>query len=181
MNEVIKSIRERRSIRSFLNKPVEKEKIEQIIECAKSAPTAKNSQSWNFIVVTNKEVIRKVGELAVKVASAENPTAAKMAISSADTILYNAPLFIAVTEPIDYHWGKEDAAIATQNMVLASHSLGLGSCYIGKTRQLKDNKEFNTLLDVAEGHRVVISLIIGYPVTIPKMPPRKEVCVSWIE
>lgn len=181
MNETLKTIAERRSIRSYEDKPVEKEKIEKLLEAGFWGPSAKNTQNWHFIVVTNKDVLKKISEMTIEDASDRYPMIKERAKTKPDPILYEAPLLIAVAAPTDYNWGKTDGTIAAQNMVLAAHSLGLGSCYIGMTRGLKDNEEFNEILEMPEGHRTVITIIFGYPKENPEPKPRKEDVVSWVD
>ncbi len=181
MNEVIKTIKERRSIRSYLDKPVEKEKINKLIECAGWGPTAKDMQNLRFIVVTNKDTIRKISNLIIEEVSELYPQIKERAKEKKDPVLYSAPLFIAVAAQADSHWNKIDGSIAAQNMVLAAHSLGLGSCYIGMTRTLKENPKFNELLRMPDGYRVVITIVFGYAAEKPEPKERKEDNLLWID
>ena len=181
MNEIIKAIKERRSVRAFEDKAIEKEKIEQILECGMWGPSAKNQQRWHFTVITNKDVMKKVTEMMIEKASDKYPQIKERAATKEDPILYNAPLYIVVTEPDDYKWADIDGSIAAHDMVLAAHSLGLGSCYIGMVKALKDDKEFRELLKVPEDHRIVITMVFGYPKEEPAPKERNKDVVTWVE
>lgn len=109
----------RRSIRSYLNKPIEKEILTKILKAATAAPTAANCQPWEFIVVTEQQ---KLEELRKKMVFAK----------------YNAPAAIVVCGNMDLAFkgpGKEmwvqDCSAAMENILLASTALGLGSVWIG--------------------------------------------------
>lgn len=181
MNEIIKAIKERRSIREFEDKQIEKEKIEQILECGMWGPSAKDQQKWHFTVIINKDIMKKVTEMMVEKASDEYPKIKERAKTKEDPILYNAPLYIVVTEPDDYKWADIDGSIAAHDMILAAHSLGLGSCYIGMVKVLKDDQEFRELLKVPEGHRIVITMVFGYAKEEPAPKERNKDVVEWIE
>lgn len=180
MNEIIETIKKRRSVRAYLEKSVEQEIIDKIIEAGLWSPTARHQQKWKFIVVTDKKVLSRITELMVEEGSEKYPHIKERAKAKEDPILYNAPLFIVVAEPKDYHWDHIDGAIAAQNMVLAGESLGLNSCYIGMTRVLKDNKEFNELLQMPSGYRIIISVIFGYGDEEPDVKDRVEDTVIMI-
>lgn len=181
MNEIIKAIKERRSVREFEDKQIEKEKIEQILECGMWGPSAKNEQKWHFIVITNKEIMKKVTEMMVEKASDKYPMIKERAKTKQDPVLYNAPLYIVVTAPEDYKWADIDGTIAAHNMVLTAHSLGLESCYIGMVKVLKDDREFRELLKVPEGHKIVITAVFGYGKEEPEPEERKKDVVAWVE
>jgi len=113
--DVFKAIRGRRSIRSYLDKPVEFEKIIKCLEAARWAPSAVNSQPWEFIVITDKNTREKLAE-----------------IHRSGRFLRESPVAICVlTNPRkspNYYHG--DAAVATQNLLLAAYAQGLGTCWI---------------------------------------------------
>ncbi|MBL7054315.1 nitroreductase family protein [Candidatus Woesearchaeota archaeon] len=181
MNEIIKTIKERRSIRAYESKPVEKEKIDQILECGMWGPSAKNDQKWHFTVITNKEILGKVTAMRVQAETDKNSMMVQRAKTMEDPVLYNAPLYVVITAPEDYNYADIDGSIAAHNMILTAHSLGLGSCYIGTVKILKDNKEFKRLLQVPEGHKIVITIVFGYAKEEPEPKERNRDVVSWIE
>jgi len=181
MNEIIKAIKERRSVREYEDKPIEKEKINQILEAGMWGPSAKNEQKWHFTVITNKEVIKKVSEMRLEAVSEKDVWIKKRLETKKDPILYNAPLYIVITAPVDYKWADIDGTIAAHDMILAAHSLCLGSCYIGTIKILKDDEEFKKLLQVPDGHKIIITMVFGYAKEEPEPKERNKDVVTWVE
>ena len=181
MNEIIKAIKERRSVREYEDTPVEKEKIEQILEAGMWGPSAKNEQKWHFTVITNKEIMKKISEMRIQAETDKNSVMMQRAKTKEDPILYNAPLYIVITAPVDYKWADIDGTIAAHDMILAAHSLGLGRCYIGTVKILKDDEEFKKLLQVPDGHKIIITMVFGYAKEEPEPKERNKDVVTWIE
>lgn len=153
-NPVLENIKKRRSVLRFENTPIEKEKVEAILEAGRWAPSWINKQPWRFIVVTDKRVKEQLSQVV--------PTVFTKG-------LVEAPVCIAVavdTEEDPFHF-VEAGAIATQNMALAAHSLGLHSCWIGvfNLEGRSDSAEFKVkkILGLLKTHRVVSLLPIGHP------------------
>jgi len=148
--ETIEAIRNRKSIRRYLETPVEKEKIEELLEAAILAPSAANRQCWRFVAVTDKEIIAGL---------AKN----NMAFNG---WLKDAPAVIVVCadpkESTDlnglpyYMW---DAALAMHNLVLAATDMGLGTCYLAAYKEDKVKE----LLGIPENLRVACMTPLGYP------------------
>jgi len=159
-NPVLETIKKRRSIVRFESTPIEKEKVEAVLEAGQWAPSFLNKQPWKFIVVTDRSIKEQLSQIV--------PTAFTKAI-------VEAPVCIAVavdTEEDSFHF-VEDGAIATQNMALAAHSLGLYSCWIGvfNLRGEKNSSEIKIkkVLDLPKAYRVISLLPIGHPLgEIPK-------------
>jgi nitroreductase len=112
MNDTISSIKKRRSHRAYLAKPIEKEILEEIIDCARLAPSAVNIQPWEFLVVTDKTMLRKISDIA---------TYGKFIKNAAACI-------IVLCKESDYY--LEDGCAATENILVAAESLGIGSCWV---------------------------------------------------
>lgn len=119
-NEVLNAMVQRRSIYQFTSEPVPAEKITSILEAGRWAPSYANTQPWEFIVVTNSELKREVAEIA------RETMAAHAGIEGAHAIIVTC----VDPEKDPYHY-IEDGAVATQNMALAAHSLGLASYWVG--------------------------------------------------
>ncbi len=105
-------IRTRREIRDYLDKPIPDENLQKILEAGRLAPSSKNSQPWHFVVIKNKETLRKISEL--------TPTGEHIA---------KAPLAIAVLMD-SAKLPEIDGARAIQNMVLAAWDMGIGACWV---------------------------------------------------
>lgn len=180
-NEVITAIKERRSVRNFQKKPVDKEILEEIILAGRYAPSARNKQPWKFIVITDTSFIQ---ELATQIKSEIRKVLKTrfikkfsypelkdeemlkflyaVAISDKDIIFFNAPALILIVceEGMFY---DESCACCAENMMLTAHSLGVGSCWIGFASMLGLNKEMLGKIGVPANHHISAALIFGYP------------------
>jgi len=144
------NILSRRSIRKFLDKPVSDEHITSILRAAMSAPSAGNGQPWEFIVIKNKDILMQVPEL--------HPYA-KMAAE--------APISIVVCcdtskKPREGFW-MQDLSAASQNILLAANSLGLGSVWCGIYPNEERTKVFQDLLEMPSDVYPLNIIPIGYP------------------
>ncbi len=168
--ELIEAIKTRRSIRRYKSTPVRDEDIETVLEAARWAPSWANTQSWKFVVVKDSGIKAKLAETL----SPGNP--ATLAIKDAPVViaacaeLGKAGCYkgVAVTEKGD--WYMFDAALAMQNLVLAAHSLGLGTVHVGAL----DHKRAAQILGLPDGISMVELTPLGYPAEDAKAPRRKE-------
>ena len=175
--EVLEAIKTRRSIRRYKTSPVDDKTIELVLEAARWAPSWANTQCWRFIVVQDSNT--KI-ELA-NTLNDNNP--AIDAIKSVPVVIVAcAELRKAgyyrgepgkpgepATDKGDW-WYMFDVALAMQNLVLAAHSLGLGTVYVGAF----DAKKAASILEVPQGVCVVGMTPLGYPAQEPEPRPRKE-------
>jgi len=168
--EVLEAIKTRRSIRRYKTTPVDGKTIELVLEAARWAPSWSNTQCWRFIVVRDGKI---KAELA-NITTYNNPST---------EAIRNAPVVIVACAEVGksgYYAGESatdkgdwymfDVALAMQNLVLAAHSLGLGTVHTG----LFDAKKAASILGVPEGFCVVEMTPLGYPDQEPKLRPRKE-------
>jgi nitroreductase len=177
-------------VRNYSDKEVPDEIIKEIIRAGTYAPTAMNQQPWRFVVVKNKKLIEEYDERAKKlfVAAFKDTTIPAMAayvrnLSKPEArLFYGAPVLILVFASPDVVM-DHDCALAAENMMLAAHSLGIGSCWIGLALHLGWDTEFLKEAGVPEGHKLVAPLIFGYPEKGElKAPPRKtDVILKWIK
>lgn len=146
----MKEIFERISIRKYQDKPIEHEKIEQILKAAMAAPSAGNQQPWEFYVVTNKEKIKLLSEISPYAACAQN-----------------APLVIVPcyrTEGL--RWRETvllDLSAATENMLLEITSLGLGGVWLCSAPLEDRMTKAETALDIPKNFRAFALIAVGYP------------------
>lgn len=146
-------IRERRSIRKYDSRPVEKEKIDLIIEAALRSPSSRSLNPWQFIVVTDTEILKKLAD------SKEHGS----------EFIGGAALGIAViADPERCDVWIEDCSIASIFIQLAAHSLGLGSCWIQIRKRMRSENEASeayvkNLLGIPENLVVESLMAIGYP------------------
>lgn len=151
--DVFDAIENRFSARQYLNKPVEEQKLHQILNAARLAPSASNRQEWRFVVVRQPDTLRQL-------ASAANE----------QSFVGTAPVVIACLAQTDLHvmsCGQQsypiDVAIAISHMTLAATALGLGTCWIGAF----DETKIRNLLDVPAQMKIVELLTLGYPTKQP--------------
>jgi nitroreductase len=149
--DILEVIRTRRSIRQYTQEPVSEEDINKILEAGRWAPSANNSQPWKFIVLRSREVRKKLAG-----ALAWGGFLSQAAVGIAVIIDEGAS-----THPV------EDGAVATQNMLLEAHSLGLGGCWIGVYGSLYEANA-SKVLNVPVGKRLLSVIAIGHPAETPR-------------
>ncbi|WP_407450378.1 nitroreductase family protein [Fibrobacter sp.] len=182
----LETIRTRRSTRKFKAQPVEREKLEKIVEAGRFAPTGGNCQSNHFFVISNSEVLKKLVEL-VQSAFAKMELRDDLYKSLQNSIrlsqkgnysfCYTAPVLIVVANKKDYGNNMADVACAVENMMLAANELDLGSCYINQLKWLNEDPtllEYLRSLGLKEDERVYASVAIGYADTESGLPNRTE-------
>lgn len=170
-SKVFNIIKERSSIRDFADRPIEGEKLDLILESARMAPSASNSQPWHFYVVKNKEMIKALSE--------KMPLGTNVVINS---FISQAPVVIVATGGaadilhkvmsfvVNKRWYYIDVAIALEHMVLTAWELGIGSCWIGWF----DEKKIKKLLDIPGDQEVIAMLTLGYPEEGAKVHPKNR-------
>jgi len=144
--------RKRRSVRVFLEKPVAKSVLEDIVDAARLAPTARNVQPWEFIVVTGKGLLKDIA-----------------AITDHGKFIANAAACILVF-CADTKYYLEDGCAATENMLLAAAASGLGSCWVAGDKKDYSGR-INSLLSVPGSFKLVSMVAVGYPLAGEQKDP----------
>jgi len=158
--EVLEAIRTRRSIRRYKPGPVPDDLIVKILEAGQWAPSASNSQPWNFTVITDSEVKRQVTRCFLY-----------------GWFLDEAPVGIVVSvDPGLSSCPIQDGSLAVQNMMLAAHALGLGTCWINPG--LSDNR-VKEILGIPGGHWLICALSLGYPAETPRKLRKRLVDIAF--
>ena len=162
--DIFQVIRDRRSIRKYRDTPVEPDKITQVLEAARLAPSWKNLQCWRFLVLRDPQ--RRAAML--EAFPEGNP--GNKALASAPVIIVACaePTESGVENGIDYYIA--DTAIAFEHLCLAAHALGLGTCWMGWF----DEAALKAALGIPANIRVVGVTPLGYPDQEPKPRPRKS-------
>lgn len=160
---------ERRSIRRFIDRQVEREKLLMCLESARVAPSACNAQPWKFIVVDEPGIRKRLAG------------AAFSGMYSINTHAARAPVLVAVVsqkgkltawfgnqiQDTDFH--LVDIGIACEHFILQAHELGLGTCWLGWFNA----KKAAQVLGVSKQHKIEMLISVGYPAGIPTARPRK--------
>lgn len=172
MNEVLNNIYTRRSIRKFTDQEVSKELIEEVVKAGTAAPSGKNLQTYRFYVMQNPESIQALQEVVGK--GMANPSY---------TFYGTKALIMVVCDKEDVN-GVEDGACAMENMMLAAHSLGLGSCWINQLKYCGDKPEVAAYLDkigLPANRRVVGMVALGYAAEDGTEHPRQANLVTYLD
>jgi nitroreductase len=144
--DALEAIKKRRTVREYTGEAIPQENLEKIVDAGRLAATGSNMQPWDFIIVTEKEMIEQL-----KVAA---------------EWMEKAGAIIAVVMDPSSRWWVEDGAAAVENILIASTALGYGSCWLeGYT--LPREEQFKKLLNVPDDKRLLTLVPIGVPVEWP--------------
>ena len=171
----------RRSIRQFEDKVVPLDTIREIIEESCLAPSAANKQPWKFIVVSNKDLIKRLSDESKKNILAlieQSPDTAnkkyEAAMRNPDfNVFYNAPNLIYIIGPKLERNLYVDCTLAACYFMFCATARGLGTCWIGLGTSILD-PELLDLMGIPKDHEIVAPLILGYPKNIPDIPKRNQ-------
>ncbi|MFZ5645905.1 MAG: nitroreductase family protein [Bacillota bacterium] len=197
--ETEKVILSRRSVRLYKDDQVPGELVRRILECGRFAPSAGNSQPWKFVVVREQEILdemessvvsicKNMKELLSLVKSPEPinpvPYAAIGLIANGKLRLFHGAKTVIMVLKDVRGVGKPDydCGLASQNIVLAAHSLGLGTCYIGFLDPLFQLPEWRERFDIDFPYEFECGIALGYPKGKPDgMVERDTLAIDWYE
>ena len=177
---VLQNILTRRSVRKYQQKPIPHDVLEKILEAGFWAPSASNRQTWHFTVMTNKDTIDKWNEAGKQwMAHCGRESQQRIGRDPERHVFFHAPCVLLVSYKKDpsWHsnWGEVDTALAAENIMLAAHAMGLGSCYIGWfTPWLKSGAAGELLRDMPlpEYYQPFHFITLGYPEQVGPAPRR---------
>ncbi len=173
MNEIIKALVGRRSVRAFKPDQIKDGELNQVLEAGKYAPSAANQQSALLVVVQNKETLAKLSKMNAKVAGMKSDP------------YYGAPTVVLVLAEKSAAAPVEDASLAIGNMSNAAYALGLGSCWIHREKEMFESAEGEAFLKEwgIKGEYIGVgACILGYPAAkLPKPAPRKEKNIVFVK
>ena len=174
MNEIIKALKIRRSIRSYKPDMVSKKDIEQIIEAGLYAANGRGKQAVIVVAITNKELRDKLSVVNREIAG----------MPETMDPFYGAPVVLAVLAEKEWPTGLYDGSLAIGNMMQAADSLGLGSCWINQLKYCGDKPEVAAYLDelgLPANRRVVGILALGYADQEGTCHPRVDGLVTYLD
>ena len=159
-------IRTRRSCRSYKQQQITDEQLNAVLEAGTYAPTSRGLQSPFIVAIQNKDLLKQLAEMNAEVmGTTTNP-------------YYDAPTYILVFVPDGFANGVYDAALVLENMMLAAHAQGLGSCWIHREREMfatEEGKELMKQWGLPDGLVGIGALALGYPEGEPApAKPRKD-------
>ena len=175
MNEIINAMKERRSIRKFKPDMPSKEELEQIVEAGLFAASGMGKQDPIVLVITNKEVRDRLSEANRKVGG----------MPEGMDPFYGGPAVLVVLADKDCFTHLYDGSLMMGNMLLAAHSLGLGSIWVHRAKEEFEQEEWKKLLDdlgVEGEYEGIGHCVVGYiDGEAPAAAPRKDDRVFWVE
>jgi len=183
MNDIINAILARRSVRAFTDRQIKKEDLEVVLKCATYAPSAMNTQNWHFTAIRDAAIVEKVnGWIVSEIKESGNPQLEGILERSNGKIFRNATCVVIVSTEKGDRFGVINASAATQNMLLAARSLGIGSCWIGTVGVLGTSKRadyYAAELKIPKGYAPFFGITLGYSASETlEAPPRREGVVT---
>jgi nitroreductase len=162
MKDFIEIVKKRRSIRKYQDKEISEDIIRDIIDCARLAPTARNEQPWEFVVIRDKGNLETLTTIVGRNAPFLKSASCCIAVFCRETKYY-----------------LEDGCAATENILLAAKSYGIGSCWIAGDKKEYTDK-VRDFLNVPSGYKLVSLVSLGYPDESPSPPKRSvEDVIHW--
>jgi len=186
--EALEAIMTRRSVRKFENRQIPDEDLDTILRAGSYAPSALALQPWAFVVVQNQEFLNTVSDYCKPIMISLMKNAhdgmsdefRALLESSGYSIYYHAPTVIMVVGKTKSRFREIDCALCAENMMLAAHALGIGSCWIGSTEVAYDNKGLMAGFRIPEDYSPVGTLVFGYPAEHPEVHDKRPANVTWV-
>ncbi|MCL6477569.1 MAG: nitroreductase family protein [Peptococcaceae bacterium] len=185
MNETLKVIKSRRSIRSYKAEQITDSELQEILDAALYAPNAMNLQPWHFTVVQNKDILdRMVKNTKEIMMNSDKDFLVELAKNPNYHTFHNAPTVIIISGDGKDRFAQNSCSIAAQNILLAAESLNIGSCYIASSSLLFESEkgeEFRKELGIPDGYNHVCSIALGYKAAEnPAAPPRNKEVINYV-
>lgn len=186
--ELMDAINHRRSVRDYTEKPVSNEMIEVLLEAAVAAPSAVNQQPWAFAVIQGRAKLEEYSGQAKKYLFATLPQMLELhhrsdQLSQPDYNVFHhaGTLIVIYAKPARIN-PNEDCCMAAQNLLLAAHGLGLGSCPIGFARPWLNQADLKIEWGVPVNYNVVMPVVVGWPAgPTPPVPRHRPEVLNWCE
>ncbi|AOY77803.1 nitroreductase family protein [Clostridium formicaceticum] len=176
---ILDCINEKRSVRAYTDQQVSNETIHQLLTLGTKASTGSNEQPWGFVVIQGKEEIQKLSE-DTKTYLLRNLDAypylkqyESWLLNPTYSVFNHASTLIAIYGNTKSHWYLYDCSLAAGNIMLAAHSMGIGTCWIGFAEHTLNTKEFKEKYRVPSEYELVCPMTIGYMKSKLTSPERK--------
>lgn len=180
MNQTIKDIISRRSVKKYLDKPVPKELVAEVVKAGMYAPSGMNRQSAKIIAVTSKDMRDRLSRINLDIITGKNLTTS----SSHSDPFYGAPVVLVVLAQKEVGTRVYDGSLVMENMMVAANSLGLGSCWIHRAKETFETEEGKAILQelgICGDYEGIGNCILGYaaPDALKPQAERKPDYVIW--
>jgi len=186
--ELMETIYHRRAVRHYTERPVAKAAVMELLHAAIWAPSAVNQQPWAFAVIRGRHRLDLYSDRAKRFMLATLPQS--LALHQRSDLLtshdYNVfhhagTLVVIYAKPAQYD-PVEDCCFAAENLMLAAHGMGLGTCPIGFARPWLNQDEIKEELGIPLNYTAVVPMVIGWPAGRTEAVPRRDVEIaSWVE
>jgi nitroreductase len=187
MNNVIETIKKRRSVRSYESKRIPRDILDSILEAGDCAPSGANARGWRFVIVEDENFRKRMAEIAIPIYKKWMENAPKAlkdlrkeidAVSS-DPIYYSAPAVVFVIGA--GNTSDFDCSMACQNLMLAARSFEIGSCWVYFGQFPLKAPEIRSKMELKEGEKVYGPILLGYPKNgFPEAPKKEKAKIKWI-
>ena len=178
--DIMEGIYTRRSIRKYTGEDVAKEDISKLIEAATLAPSASNTQTWAFAVIQDREKLKKYSEIAKEMMlqimeGKPDPHGYREILSNPEfDIFYGAGTLVVIYSTAGGTQTAINCSMAAQNLMLAAHAQGLGTCWIGFSVAYLNSEGFKKEQGIPEAYTAIAPIVVGYPGFRPSSYSRKE-------
>lgn len=176
-NPVIENMMARRSIRQYQPQPVEREKMEVILNCGINAPNGQNKQSWEIRVVDDPAQMDAIIEAMAKANPEVDPAAMRSCYRGAPTMVF-------IANDLSYDFSQVDCGLLAENMMLSAWSLGVGSICLGSPvrfiNRIPATDPVMQLLDFSPGYRLLLCVGFGYADESPAAKPRNPEKIKFL-
>jgi len=184
--ELLQAIHGRRSVREFTDEAVSDAVLRQLIDAAVQAPSAINQQPWCFVVVREPSLLAHISDrakahlLKASLGAPAHPFR-DMLNDPKFHIFYHAPVLVVIAAGQPTDWAVEDCALAAENLMLAAHGAGLGTCWIGFAQHWLGTADGKAALGLPLSHSPIAPIIVGHPLRKPASVPRKTPSIRWLD
>ncbi len=170
MSDFLSLVNQRQSTRRFLSTPIPRDQIDKCLEAARLAPSACNSQPWEFIVADKPDSVKALSKAAFSGLYSMNAFASEAPILIAVVTKFSSPTAQAGALFRRTHYNLIDIGIACEHLVLAAAELGIGSCWLGWFNE----KAVKKYLGIPRFQRIDVLLSLGFPEQKEQRPKQRK-------
>jgi nitroreductase len=189
MNEVLDVIARRYSCRGFSSQPVSRADLETIARAGVQAPSSRGNAPWYLAVVTERKLIDEIRDSAFSVIERRDREGYQRILDRGGDLFYNAQALIVVAAKPTYDLtpAEFDAGLLTENICLAAHSIGLGTCICGFATHAfhvfasPDGERFARRLEIPYGYQMTIAILVGHPAKTKEQHPADTSTIHFFE
>jgi len=181
--DLIEGLRTRRACRAFTDQAVSREEIERLIEMAIMAPSAMNRQPWVFGALVGARRLRELSGQALKAALQFLPADSPLRSHASDPhfeLFHGGAALVVVCATEGGTQAAEDCCLAAENLMLAAHAGGLGSCWVGFARPWLSQSHVKTALGIPSVLHPVAPIVVGHPKSDGQIVTRNPAKIIWI-